>query len=101
MTKAQLLERLYRRFTSPTVTKKLVTGILEASFDEIIESLQTEGRFAYPGFGVWTRVERSARKGRHAVTGKIIDIPPTTSVSFRPAASLRDQLSQRPGRTER
>lgn len=55
----------------------------EAVFDCIRAGLETEGRAAVHGFGVFVKAETAARKGRNPKTGEAIDIPAKSVIRFR------------------
>jgi nucleoid DNA-binding protein len=101
MTKQQLIERVYRkRGLSAGVTKKAVADIVDGVFAELgdyfIKSKATRSatpRFTYPGFGTFAKRRREGRIGRHPSTGKPIEIPAQTIVSFAVGSELKSLLN--------
>ncbi len=91
MTKAELIERVAKD-AGPTVSKKMVTTIVEAAFEHLHKAIRKDKRFTYPGFGTWAVKKRRARKGRNPKTGEIIDIAPTKTVAFKPAPNFKASL---------
>jgi len=101
MTKQQLIERVYRkRGLTSGVTKKAVADIVDGVFAELgdyfIKSKATRSatpRFTYPGFGTFAKRRREGRIGRHPSTGKPIEIPAQTTVSFAVGSELKSLLN--------
>jgi len=58
----------------------------------IRSELQTKGKFALAGLGVFKAKERKERKGRNPKTGKALTIPAGKRISFKPAVSLKKAL---------
>jgi DNA-binding protein HU-beta len=90
MTKGELIGSVQK--SSNGLSRKAVGKIVEAVFFTLGRSLKKEGRFAYPGFGVFTVKRRKARKGRNPRTGEAITIKPSKTVGFRPAPFLKKSL---------
>ena len=103
MTKAELIERIYKKKGQPAnLTKKAVTEIVETVFDEIsdyfVKQRVTKAaapKFTYPGFGTFTKKKRGARKGRNPRTGEALKIPASVSVAFSPGVQLKNRLNKR------
>ena len=101
MTKQQLIERVYRkRGLTAGITKKAVADIVDGVFAELgdyfIKSKATRAatpRFTYPGFGTFAKRRREGRIGRHPSTGKPIEIPAQTTVSFAVGSELKSLLN--------
>lgn len=70
-------------------TKKKCNAAVKAFTEAIKEGLQSDGRAGLVGFGSFTVVDRSARKGRNPKTGEAIDIPAKKAVKFKPAEDLK------------
>ena len=74
--------------------KKNQTGeIVDAVFAILGESICECGRFAYPGFGVFTVKERAAKNGRNPRTGEPLYVPASKAISFRMAPKLKTVLN--------
>lgn len=78
---------------APQLTKKQVGEIIDALFDKIGGAIKDEGRFAYPGIGVWTVKESAARTGRNPRTGDAIDIPASKTLRFKAAPELKKAVN--------
>jgi len=93
MTKADLFNKIYNsKSLKGGVTKRAVTAIVDATFEEISNAIKKEDRFSYPQFGTFAKRRRKARQGRNPRTGEPISIPPRTTIAFKPASSLKDAL---------
>ena len=103
MTKAELIEKIYKKKGQPAnLTKKAVTEIVESVFDEIADyfvkqriTKNATPKFTYPGFGTFTKKKRSTRKGRNPQTGAPLKIPASVSVGFAPGVQLKGRLNKR------
>ncbi|HEY3354876.1 MAG TPA: HU family DNA-binding protein [Polyangia bacterium] len=103
MTKAELIQRVYRSKGLPSdVTKKAVGLVIEAAFAEIGTyfvkakvTRKTQPRFTYPGFGTFTKKRREQRQGRNPQTGEVLEIPASTTITFTPGQELRGELNKR------
>jgi nucleoid DNA-binding protein len=101
MTKQQLIERVYRkRGVTAGITKKAVADIVDGVFAELSDYFvkskvgrSTAPRFTYPGFGTFSKRRREGRIGRHPSTGKPIEIPAQTTVSFAVGSELKSLLN--------
>lgn len=91
MTKAELVEALYKKFDGE-VTKKMTAEMLDSVFELMTVSIKKEKRFSYPGFGTFEMRQRKARKGRNPQTGEPIKIKASKTVGFRAAKALKDRL---------
>ncbi len=103
MTKAELIEAIYKKKgLSNNLTKKAVTEIVEAVFDEITDyfvkqrvTKNNKPKFTYPGFGTFTKKKRGARKGRNPQTGEALKIPAAQGVSFAPGTQFKSRLNKK------
>lgn len=91
MTKAELVESLYKKFDGE-VTKKMTADMIDAIFENMTVAIKKEKRFSYPGFGTFMVRSRKARKGRNPQTGEVIKIKASKTVGFRAAKALKDRL---------
>ena len=113
MTKQELIERVAARLeeerSSPEpvvkgeLHKKTVAAVIDTVFAELGEyfikarvTTRRVPRFTYPGFGTFTKKERSARAGRDPRSGEAIEIPASTTVGFQPGQEMRGQLNRTP-----
>jgi DNA-binding protein HU-beta len=74
------------------LSKKDAEKIVGAFLDTIVETLQKDEKVQLVGFGTFETKHRPARKARNPRTGEEIDIPPSTSASFKPGKQLREAL---------
>ena len=91
MTKADLVERVSKE-VGPRVSKRTINTIVESVFENLHRGIKKDKRFSYPGFGTWTVKKRKARKGRNPKTGELVPIPPTKTVTFKPAPHFKASL---------
>ncbi len=54
--------------------------------------LESKGKFAIAGLGVFKLKARKERKGRNPKTGEALTIPASKRISFKPAVSLKKAL---------
>ena len=92
MTKDELISAVIKSCKGDDLTKRLVSDIIDATFDNIGKSIKKEKRFAYPSFGTFTVRNRKARKGRNPQTGAEIKIKASKTVGFKPAPTLKSSL---------
>ena len=92
MTKDELVNAVIKRCKGDDLTKRLVSDVIDATFDNIGKSIKKEKRFAYPSFGTFTVRNRKARKGRNPQTGAEIKIKASKTVGFKPAPTLKNSL---------
>lgn len=90
MTKVELIKAVQK--SNKDLSKRAIQDLLDTAFNTLTKSIRKEGRFAYPGFGVFTVRNRKARKGRNPRTGEIISIKPSKTVGFRPSPALKKSL---------
>lgn len=75
------------------MTKKAATELLDAVFDKITESIKSESKFTYPGFGTFEIRTRRARTGVNPRNpSEKISIPETKNVGFTASKALKDQI---------
>lgn len=93
MTKAELIEAVAKnKNVSSDLTKKSVTSVVDATFEELKKAIKKDDRFAFPGFGTFNKKKRAARTGRNPQTGETIKIKAQTTVTFKPAQDLKTYL---------
>jgi nucleoid DNA-binding protein len=66
--------------------------ILEAAITVLAGELAAAGRFAWRGFGTFAVRTYPARKIHNPATGKTIELPARSSVTFKPSTRLRSRL---------
>jgi DNA-binding protein HU-beta len=94
MTKAELIDKIHedKGINAAAITKKNVAAIVELTFDLLSASLKAESRFSYPGFGTFNKKERKERTGINPKTKEPLQIPASTTVTFKPASSFKGSL---------
>lgn len=90
MTKAELLNVIAK--SNPEMTKKQVTEVVDAVFDQMTNAIKKDGTFSWPGFGTFKVRKRKARQGRNPQTGETIKIKASKTVGFKPAKAMKDRL---------
>jgi DNA-binding protein HU-beta len=75
------------------ITKKQADDIFSTFVGMISTSLRSGERVALPGLGVFTVVDRKARKGRNPRTGVEIKIPARKAVKFSASSALTAGLN--------
>ena len=91
MTKTQFIDQVAGS-AEADMSKKDTEALLEAMFTVMGKAIRKEGRFSYPGFGVFKLQERGARTGRNPQTGAPVEIKASRTVVFRAAPALKDSL---------
>jgi len=89
MTKSQMLSELAGK---TGMSKKDVTGLLDAMIAMAYKEVKKSGEFVLPGFGKLVKVKRAARMGRNPATGETIKIAAKTVVKFRVAKAAKDAV---------
>ena len=92
MTKSELIEAVIKSCKNDELSKRLITDVIDATFQAISKTIKKEKRFAYPGFGTFTVRSRKARKGRNPQTGEEIKIKASKTVGFKPSPTLKSSI---------
>ncbi|RWR26813.1 HU family DNA-binding protein [Sinirhodobacter populi] len=83
LTKAELVERLAE---SSNLTKTKAELVLTALAIIVGDAVLVDGmRVTLPDLGTFALKHRAARTGRNPATGEAIQIPASTTISFKPA----------------
>jgi DNA-binding protein HU-beta len=92
MTKQELVDFVCTK--QEGLSKKAANDLVEAIFEKVADTVRTEKKFTFPGFGTFELRTRKARMGVNPrnPTEKI-SIPETKNVGFTAAKALRDSLS--------
>ncbi len=90
MTKADLIGKV--QSARRDLSKRQVSGVLDAVFDHLARAIRKDKRFSMPGFGTFVVKRRAGRVGRNPKTGVAIEIAPTKTVGFKPAPELKRSL---------
>jgi len=107
LTKDDLVTAVVKSCKGDDLSKRLVSDLIDATFESIGKSIKKEKRFSYPAFGTFTVRNRrfsypafgtftvrnrKARKGRNPQTGEEIKIKASKTVGFKPAPTLKSSL---------
>ena len=92
MTKDELIIAVIKSCKGDELSKRLVSDIVDATFENIGKSIKKDKRFSYPSFGTFTVRNRKARMGRNPQTGAEIKIKASKTVGFKPAPTLKGSL---------
>ena len=76
------------------MTKKDAERAVSAALDAITAELTAGNRVQLAGFGIFEIKTRQARTGRNPKTNEAIEIPASTSVSFKPSKTLKDAVAK-------
>jgi DNA-binding protein HU-beta len=90
MTKAELIERVQE--SRDDLSKKQVSEIVEAVFEQLAKGIKRDKRFVMPGFGTFSMKKRAGRVGRNPQTGAPIRIAPSKTVGFKPSPEFKKGL---------
>jgi len=89
MTKSELIDQIN---TATGGTKKDTALAVQAIFNTLTDTIKSDGKFSYPGFGTFTVKTRAARQGRNPQTGATIQIAESKNVGFKAAPNFKNQL---------
>jgi DNA-binding protein HU-beta len=92
MTKDELVIAVIKSCKGDELSKRLVSDIIDATFENVGKSIKKDKRFSYPSFGTFTVRNRKARMGRNPQTGAEIKIKASKTVGFKPAPTLKGSL---------
>ena len=91
VTKADLVHHL---FMHSGVSKRAARKMTELFLEEIMAALEAGEAVKLPGFGVFTPQKKSARPGRNLQTNQPVLIEGRRVVTFKAAASLKQEVQQ-------
>ena len=92
MTKAELIERVFKDNRPRRIARVAITEMVDNAFDFLAKGIKRDGKFTYPGFGAFMLRKRKARMGRNPKTGEPITIEARRTIAFRPAPKLKTSL---------
>lgn len=76
------------------MTKKDAEKAVSVALDAIAAELAAGNRVQLAGFGIFETKTRAARTGRNPKTKETIEIPASTSVTFKASKTLKDAVSK-------
>jgi DNA-binding protein HU-beta len=89
MNKADLMTRIAK---DAEITKRQAAKALKAIVDGVQEALSKGDSIILMGFGTFSVMSRSVRKGRNPQTGLEISIPASKSPRFKAGKGLREAV---------
>jgi DNA-binding protein HU-alpha len=72
------------------LTKEKAGEVLNVLLDQITLSVSKKESVALVGFGTFEARSRAKRMGKNPQTGKVIEIPASNTVAFKPGKALKD-----------
>ena len=72
---------------------KTTSEVVDALLEVITEALADGDSVRFTGFGTFSVTERAARTGKNPITGEVIEIAASKSVSFKAGKSLKDKVN--------
>lgn len=87
MNKTQLIDVIQKEL-GPEATKQAAADALNATLAAIIKSVAKE-KVQLVGFGSFETKNRPARKGRNPRTGETMEIPASSTVTFKPSSTIK------------
>ena len=76
------------------MTKKDAEKAVSVALDAIAAELAAGNRVQLAGFGIFETKTRAARTGRNPKTKETIEIPASTSVTFKASKPLKDAVAK-------
>ena len=89
LTKAEMAEQLFEELG---LNKREAKEIVEAFFEEIRLSLESNEQVKISGFGNFDLRDKRPRPGRNPKTGEEVAISARRVVTFRPGQKLKDRV---------
>jgi DNA-binding protein HU-beta len=89
MNKADLVTRIAQ---DAEITKRQAGKALDALVGSVQEALSKDDSITLVGFGTFSVMSRSARKGRNPQTGREILIPASKTPKFKAGKALREAV---------
>jgi DNA-binding protein HU-beta len=76
-------------------SKRTVTDVLDETINQIQKSVKKGDKVTLPGFGTFSRRDRSARTARNPQTGEEIKVKATKVPGFKAGAGFKEVVSGR------
>jgi DNA-binding protein HU-beta len=89
MNKSELVDAIA---SGSGLTKADAGRVLETFTSTIIDALRSGDDVVIPGFGSFSRTNRSARTGRNPQTGKVIQIKASRVAKFKAGKNLKEAV---------
>jgi len=91
MNKTDLIDAVAK---ATDLTKKESEAAINATLDEIVETLAREEKVVLVGFGTFETKKRAARKGRNPSTKEVINIPASKAPVFKAGKGMKDKVNK-------
>ncbi|MFA6856193.1 MAG: HU family DNA-binding protein [Treponema sp.] len=92
MTRQELLKQLS---ASTELNRKNCNEIITAVFEEIEKTLEKDGKYTQPGFGVFETTMCKEHVVRNPFTKQQILYPEKKKIRFRPSKVFKDRLNEK------
>jgi|JI10StandDraft_1071094.scaffolds.fasta_scaffold903167_2 nucleoid DNA-binding protein len=92
VSKLDYVERICQDNRPRGLSKKVIKDIVDETFTFILQSLEEDKKFTYPGFGSFRLKNRKQRQGTNPNTGEKITIASRKAISFTVSEKLKKTL---------
>ena len=92
VSKSDYVEKICQDNRPRGLSKQVIHGIVEDTFEFIVESLVKDKKFTYAGFGSFRLKDRKSKIGTNPNTGEKIVIAPRKAISFTVSGKLKKTL---------
>ena len=90
MTKKEIVRSISEKLE---LTQQCTKGIVQKTFDTIIETLVVARRVELRNFGVFEVKHRAPRKARNPKTGEIVTVEEKYIVTFKPGKVMEEKVA--------
>ena len=90
MNKAELIEKVTNE---AGIVKSDAEKAVNAFIAVVTAAVASDDKVTIPGFGAWSRTQRSARTGRNPRTGEPVAIPASKAVKFSVGADFKKKVN--------
>jgi DNA-binding protein HU-beta len=88
--KAELIEKVTNE---AGIVKSDAEKAVNAFIAVVTAAVASDDKVTIPGFGAWSRTQRSARTGRNPRTGEPVAIPASKAVKFSVGADFKKKVN--------
>jgi DNA-binding protein HU-beta len=88
--KAELIEKVANE---GGLVKSDAEKAVNAFIHTVVAAVASDDKVTIPGFGAWSRTQRSARTGRNPRTGEPVAIPASKAVKFSVGADFKKKVN--------
>ncbi len=92
LSKSDYVEKICLDNRPRGLSKKVVSEIVDDTFAFILQSIQDDQKFTYPGFGSFRLKDRKQRQGTNPNTGEKITIASRKGIFFTVSGKLKKTL---------